>query len=163
MTPDRPSRSEEEDSKKRKMRSFGAPAAEILRLDFSKLGKPAVAQPIEDRLVEARRDVKRLIAIVHEHRASARRVGSPLDDDALGVVLRALWVESLGGDYRPLLQHDDPVAAWLRGSLFQELLEEPGNILFTTRVDDETIRYEAMESAFWRECLELLEREVAGG
>jgi hypothetical protein len=163
MTPDRPSRSEEEDSKKRKMRSFGAPAAEILRLDFSKLGKPATAQPIEDRLVEARRVVKRLIAIIREHRASARRVGSPLDDEALGLVVRALRVESLGGDYRPLLQHDDPVTAWLWDSLFQELLEEPGNILFTTRVDDEMVRYEAMEAAFWRECLELLEREVAGG
>ena len=145
------------------MRSFGAPAAEILRLDFSNLGKPAAAQPIEDRLVEARRVVKRLIVIVREHRASARRVGSPLDDEALGSVLRALWVESLGGDYRPLLQHDDPVASWLRDSLFHELLEAPGNILFTTRVDDETVRYEAIKAAFWRECLELLESQVVGG
>jgi hypothetical protein len=43
MTPERSSRGEGEDSKKRKMRSFGAPAAEILRLDFSKLGNPAAA------------------------------------------------------------------------------------------------------------------------
>lgn len=160
MNPDRPLRGEGEDSKKRRMRSFSTPAAEIMRLDFSKFGKPAAAQPIEDRLVEARRVVRRLIAIVREHRASARRVGSPLDDEALGVVLRALRVESLGGDHHPLLQHDDPVAAWLRNSLFQELLEEPSNILFTTRVDDETVRYEAMEVAFWRECLQLLEKQL---
>lgn len=160
MNPDRPSRGEGKDSKKRKLRSFGAPAAEILRLDFSKLGKPSSPQPIEDRLVEAHRIVKRLIAIVREHRASALRVGSPLDDEALGIIFRALRVESLGGDYRPLLQHEDPVAAWLRNSLFQELLEEPSNILFTTRVDDETVRYEAMEAAFWRECLQLLEKQL---
>jgi len=142
------------------MRSFGSPAAEILRLDFSKLGKPAEPQPIEDRRAEARRVVTRLEAILREHRASARRVGSPLDDETITMVIQALRIESLGGDYRPLLRHDDPIAAYLRQSLFDELLEEPSNILFTTRIDDETIRYEAMESAFWRECLDLLSKTL---
>jgi len=160
MNPDELSRGDGDGAKPRRMRSFGTPAAEIMRLDFSKLGKPAEAQPIEDRAAEARRVVKRLLAIIREHRASALRVASPLDDAALALVIRALRIESLGGDYRSLLHHDDPVTAYLRQSLFEELLEEPSNILFTTRVDDETTRYEAMESAFWRECLEVLEERV---
>ena len=162
MNPDELSRGDGDGSKPRRMKSFGTPAAEILRLDFSKLGKPVEAQPIEDRAAEARRVVKRLLAIIREHRASALRVGSPLDDAALALVIRALRIESLGGDYHPLLHHDDPVTAYLRQSLFEELLEEPSNILFTTQLDDETIRYEAMESAFWRECLETLESRVGG-
>jgi len=162
MNPDGTSRGEGEESKKRRMRSFGTPAAEIMRLDFSKLGKPASTQPIENRRVEARRVVTRLESIIRDHRASARRVGSPLTDGIVGLVIRALRIESLGGDYLAVLQHDDPVAAYLRRSLFDELLEEPSNILFTTRLDDETIRYEAMESAFWRECLEVLEERIAG-
>ena len=159
---EKPSRENNEGARPRKMRSFGSPAAEILRLDFSKLGNPAEAQPIEDRRAEARRVVTRLEAILRDHRASARRVGSPLNDETITTVIQALRIESLGGDYHPLLRHDDPIAAYLRQSLFDELLEEPSNILFTTQIDDETIRYEAMESAFWRECLKALEERTPG-
>lgn len=135
-------------------RSFLPPRVEILRLDFSRLGLPARLLPIEDREAETRRVVHHLSAIVREHRASARRIGSPLDDWALRAVFDALRVESLGGDPRALLQHPDPVAAWLRQALFEDLLEVPSNVFFTTRLDEETVRYEAMEAAFWRECLE---------
>ena len=134
-------------------RRFLPPRVEILRLDFSRRGKPLSAQAAEDRDAEIGRVVKRLLAIVREHRASARRVGSPLDREALDSVLEALRTESFGGDPRSRLHHADPVAAWLRRALFEDLLEEPSNVLFTTRIDDETIRYEAMEAAFWRECL----------
>jgi hypothetical protein len=143
-------------------RRFLPPRVEILRLDFSRRGKPAREQARDDRDGEIARVVKRLLAIVREHRASARRVGSPLGRDALRTILQALRIESFGGDPRPLLHHRDPVAAYLRESLFQELLEEPSNVLFTTRLDDETVRYEAMEAAFWRECLAELEERVAG-
>jgi hypothetical protein len=72
--------------------------------------------------------VKHLLAIVREHRASSRRIGSPLDERALRAVFDALRVESLGGDPRALLQHPDPVAAWLRQALFEDLLEVPGTL-----------------------------------
>lgn len=143
-----------------KKRCFLPPRVELLRLDFSKLGRPARLQPIADRDVESGRVVRHLLAIVREHRASARRIGSPLDEGALRAVFDALRVESLGGDPRALLQHPDPVAAWLRQALFEDLLEVPGNLFSTTRLDEETVRYEAMEAAFWRECLVELEERV---
>jgi hypothetical protein len=144
-------------------RCFLPPHAEILRLDLSKLGRPARRQPIADRDVESGRVVRHLLAIVREHRASSRRIGSPLDEGALRAVFDALRVESLGGDPRALLQHPDPVAAWLRQALFEDLLEVPSNVFFTTRLDEETVRYEAMEAAFWRECLVELEEQVEMG
>ncbi len=142
-------------------RSFLPPRIEILRLDFSLRERSPRTQSVGDRDIEVERVVKRLHTIVREHRASACRVGSPLGSTDLEMILEALRIESFGGDPRPLLQHPDPVATWLRQSLFQELLEEPSNILFTTRIDDETIRYEAMEPAFWRECLRELEESLA--
>lgn len=143
-------------------RSFLTPRVEILRLDFSKLGKPARPRAVEDRGAEIGRIVKRLLAIVREHRASARRIGSPLDTKAVETVVEALRIESLGGDPGPLLHDSDPVATWLRQALFEDLLEEPSNIFFTTVIDDETIRYEAMDAEFWRECLGGLEERLGG-
>lgn len=64
----------------REQRSFLTPRVEILRLDFSRLGRDVRPMPIEDRGDETRRVVHHLSAIVREHRASARRIGSPLDD-----------------------------------------------------------------------------------
>jgi hypothetical protein len=40
--------------------------------------------------------------------------------------------------------------------------EEPSNILFTTQVNEEVVRYEAMEVGFWRECLGELGRQLRG-
>ena len=142
-------------------RSFLPRRVEILRLDFSLREKPARTQAVSNRGGEVARVVKRLLAIVREHRSSARRVGSPIDPTALGMIVDALRIESYGGDPRPLLHHPDPVAAWLRQSLYQELLVEPSNVLFTIPIDEETIRYEAMEVEFWRECLQELEERVS--
>ena len=141
-------------------RCFLRPHAEILRLDLSKLGRPARHQPIADRDVESRRVVRHLLAIVREHRASSRRIGSPLDEGALRAVFDALRVESLGGDPRALLQHPDPVAAWLRQALFEDLLEVLGAVFFTTRLDENSIRYKALKVAFWQECLAIVEDEI---
>jgi len=38
-----------------------------------------------------------------------------------------------------------------------ELVEEPSNIFFTTKTGSETTRYDAMSTAFWIECLDLME------
>jgi hypothetical protein len=143
-----------------KRRAFLPPHVEILRLDFSRLGRPARSQPIGDRPVESGRVVKHLLAIVREHRASSRRIGSPLDERALRAVFYALRVESLGGDPRALLQHPEPVAAWLRQALFEDLLEVLGAVFFTTRLDENSIRYKALKVAFWQECLAIFEDEI---
>ena len=153
---------ESPDSLPGERRTFLPPHAWILRLDLSQLGRPIRPRAIEDRAAETARMVRRLLAIVREHRVSARRVGSPFDDTALRAVLYALRVESLGGDPQALLQDPDPVGAWLRQALFQDLLEEPSNVFFTTRIDEDTVRYEAMEAAFWRECLAELGERVLG-
>lgn len=132
----------------REERSFLTPRVEILRLDFSRLGRPASSQPIGDRAVESGRVVKHLLAIVREHRASSRRIGSPLDECALRAVFDALRVESLDGDPRELLQHPDLVAAWLRQALFEDLLEVPAMFL--------------MPDTHWRGLLRELEDRVSG-
>lgn len=104
-------------------RSFLPPRIEILRLDFSRFARSATTQVTREREAEVGRVVSRLLAIVREHRASARRVGSPLDQRDLKAVVEALRIESSGGDPRPLLHHPEPVAAWLRQALFEDLLE----------------------------------------
>lgn len=129
-------------------RSFLTPRVEILRLDFSRLGRPDRSGTIEDRAAEARRIVHHLSAIVREHRASARRIGSPLDEWALHAVFDALRVESLGGDTQSLLQLPTR-RRLLRQALFEDLLEVPGLIV--------------MPDARWRDCLRLLEERVSGG
>ncbi len=144
----------------REQRSFLTPRVEILRLDFSRLGRPARPLTIEDREAETRRGVQHLLAIVREHRASARRIGSPLDDWALRAVFDALRVESLGGDPQSLLHHPEPVAAWLRQALFEDLLEVLGAVFFTTRLDENSICYKALKVAFWQECLAIFEDEI---
>lgn len=104
-------------------RSFLPPRVEILRLDFSRFARSATTQVTREREAEVGRVVSRLLAIVREHRASARRVGSPLGQRDLKAVVEALRIESSGGDPRPLLHHPEPVATWLRQALFEDLLE----------------------------------------
>lgn len=139
---------ESPESPPREQRSFLTPRVEILRLDFLRLGRPARPLPIEDLPAEARRIVHHLSAIVREHRASARRIGSPLDEWALRAVFDALRVDSLGGNSQTLLQHPDPVAAWLRQALFEDLLEVPGMFL--------------IPDTHWRGLLRELEDRVTG-
>jgi hypothetical protein len=119
-------------------------------------------QEIEDRKGEAKRIVKRLLAIIADHHSSADHIGVALDQALLLQVVSALEAETRNGDPAPLLRHEDEVRAYLMQALYEELLEEPSNILFTTQVNPDVIRYEAMEVGFWRECLAELRRQLAG-
>ncbi len=123
---------------------------------------PKAAQEIEDRKGEAKRITKRLLAIIADHHSSADHIGVALDQQMLLKVVAALEAEARNEDPRPLLQDDDPVSAYLMGALYEELLEEPSNILFTTQVNPDTIRYEAMEVKFWQECLAELRQQLEG-
>ena len=51
----------------------------------------------------------------------------------------------------------DEIHAYCLDRLFEELVEEPSNILFTTKTGPDTMRYDAMNAEFWIECLDLME------
>ncbi len=119
-------------------------------------------QEIEDRKGEAKRIVKRLLAIIADHHSSADHIGMALDQVLLLKVISALEAETHDEDPTPLLHDDDEVLAYLMRALYEELLEEPSNILFTTQVNPDTVRYEAMEVGFWRECLAELKWQLGG-
>ncbi len=123
---------------------------------------PKAPQEIEDRKGEAKRIVKRLLAIIADHHSSADCIGVALDQALLLQVVSALEAETRDEDPTPLLQHEDEVRAYLMQALYDELLEEPSNILFTTQVSEDVVRYEAMEGKFWRECLAELGRQLRG-
>jgi hypothetical protein len=123
---------------------------------------PKAPQEIEDRKGEAKRIVKRLLAIIADHHSSADCIGVALDPGLLLQVVAALEAETRNEDPSPLLRHEDEVRAYLMRALYEELLEEPSNILFTTQVNEDVVRYEAMEAGFWRECLGELGRQLRG-
>ena len=56
-----------------------------------------------------------------------------------------------------VLWHCDEIHGYCLNRLFDELVEEPSNILFTTKTGPDTIRYDAMNASFWIECLDLME------
>ena len=117
-------------------------------------------QEIEDRKGETRRIVKRLLAIIEEHRTAALRMNFFFDADALDVVLRALEAETRGEDPSPTLSDSDEIRSYLFASLYEDLLAEPSNILFTTHIAKDVVRYEAMEAAFWKECVAGLRQKL---
>jgi hypothetical protein len=117
-------------------------------------------QDIEDRKGEARRIVKRLLGIIEEHRVSALRMGFTLDAPAIDSVIRALEAETRNEDPVAILADGDEVRRYVLTSLYEDLLAEPSNILFTTHVAKDVVRYEAMEVDFWKECVAALRREL---
>lgn len=116
-------------------------------------------QEIEDRKGETARVLKRLFAIIEDHRGSALRMEVKLEE-LLEVVIRALEAEIRRDDPEPILDQGDPLRSYLVTALYEELLAEPSNILFTTRVNEDTVRYEAMEAAFWAECVAALRAKI---
>lgn len=118
------------------------------------LGPVKAPQDIEDRKGELRRIVKRLLAIIEDHRISALRLGVTLDAAAIDAVLRALEAETRRQDPAPILRDGaDEIRTYVFTSLYEDLLAEPSNILHATHVAEGVVRYEAMEAAFWQECV----------
>lgn len=111
---------------------------------------------IADRAGETRRVVKRLLAIIDDHRIAAERLGVALDGSLLEAVIGALEAEVRREDPKPWLQPFDEVRSYVATALYEELLEEPSNILFTTQVSPDVVRYEAMEGEFWAGCVAAL-------
>jgi hypothetical protein len=115
-------------------------------------------QEIDDRKGESKRVVKRLAAIVEEHRLSAIPLGIVFTGEDLRSVINALRDHARGGSGAPVPGARDEIHGHVLNRLFEELVEEPSNILFTTVTGPDTTRYESMDPAFWTECLALMEK-----
>ena len=118
---------------------------------------PEVEQEIQDRKGEAKRVVKRLTTIFEDHKDAAIPLKIKLSSQDLRLVLKALRDHAKGGSGSPVSGSRDEIHGYCLNRLFDELVEEPSNILYTTRTGPDTMRYDAMNASFWIECLDLME------
>lgn len=118
---------------------------------------PEIKQDIGDRKAEAKRIVKRLAAIVEDHRQAAIPLDIELGAKDISSVIEALREHARGGKGTPVPGARDEIHGYCLNRLFDELVEEPSNILFTTKTGPDTVRYDAMNGAFWMECLDYME------
>ncbi len=118
---------------------------------------PETQQEIDDRKGEAQRIVNRLGAIVEEHRQAAARLEVELGAEDVRSVIGALRDHAHNRPGTPVAGARDEIHGYCLDRLFDELVEEPSNILFTTETGPDTTRYDAMNGEFWTECLDLLE------
>lgn len=118
---------------------------------------PEIEQEIGDRKGEDKRIVKRLAAIVEDHRQSALPLKIELGANDIGSVINALREHAQGSPGNPVSGARDEIHGYCLNRLFDELVEEPSNILFTTNTVPDTVRYDAMNATLWMECLDLME------
>ena len=118
---------------------------------------PEVEQEIEDRKGEAKRVVKRLASIFEDHKNAAIPLKIKLSSRDLHLVINALREHAKGGSGSPVSGSRDEIHGYCLNRLFDELVEEPSNILFTTKTGPDTMRYDSMNASFWIECLDLME------
>ena len=76
------------------------------------------------------------------------------------IVIAALRDHANGGLGTLKLNDYDEIESHCLNRLFEELVEEPSNILYVTPTSPSTTRYNSMDPSFWIECLDLLEREI---
>lgn len=117
-------------------------------------------QEIADRKAEAKRVVRRLSNIVVEHHGASLELGVSLGESEIRKVTTALRDHARGGTEGLALDGCDEILSHCLTRLFEELVEEPSNILYVTPTSPDTIRYDAMDSSFWIECLDLLEQNI---
>lgn len=114
----------------------------------------------QERQLEISRIIPRLVALIDEHRRAAASMNIILSQQDMQCVIEALKEHARNGHPQPASTARDEVHAYVLHRLFEELSEEPSNILFTTKTSPDTVRYDAMESAFWMECLNELEKRL---
>ena len=127
--------------------------------DFGSESPPPVEskQEMDDPAAEAMRIVKRLAGIVEDHRNAATALNIELTAEDLKSVISALKEHAKGKPGLPVPNSRDEIHGYCLNRLFEELVEEPSNILFTTQKGTNSVRYDAMNASFWVECLDLLE------
>lgn len=118
---------------------------------------PEKKQEIGNRKAESKRIVKRLAAIIEDHRQAAVHLDLELGAEDIALVIGALREHAQGNPGTPVPGARDEIHGYCLNRLFDELVEEPSNILFTTKTGPDTIRYDAMNAEFWLECLNLME------
>jgi len=111
---------------------------------------------VKNQPAELRRVVKRLRTLFAPHFESAGRMGITLGPDDLRAVIDGLLAEADGLNPASHLACPEELRQYLRFAMFDELVGEPSNILYTTQVNSETVRYEAMPADFWKQCLSAL-------
>ena len=114
-------------------------------------------QEMDDPAGEARRVAKRLAAIVEDHRQAAKPLKIELSSTDIKLVIGSLKQHARGAKGLPVPGARDEIHGYCLNRLFEELVEEPSNILFTTKKGPDVVRYDAMNASFWIECLELFE------
>ena len=127
--------------------------------DFGQHTPPPVEaeQIMADPVSEMKNIVKRLMVIFGDHRQAAIPLNIKLNSADLQCVINALRNHAKGGQGLPVEGARDEVHGHCLNRLFEELVEEPSNILFTTKKGPDSIRYDAMNAAFWIECLDHME------
>lgn len=133
----------------------------LFSIDREEPKVPEIEGGIVDRKAEARRVVRRLSNVVVEHHEASLALGVSLGVSEIQIVIAALRDHAQGGMGKPVLDGCDEILSHCLTRLYEELVEEPSNILYATPTSPDTIRYDAMEPSFWIECLDLLEQNIA--
>jgi len=117
-----------------------------------------IQENMEDRKLETRRVVKRLSAIVLEHYEACLSLNVTLGASEIRTVTAALRDHAKGGSGELAFKDCDEILSHCLTRLYEELVEEPSNILYTSVTGSGSIRYDAMDPIFWIECLDLFEK-----
>jgi len=110
-------------------------------------------QIIENKPEEIRNVLSRIEAIITDHKEAAKHLKVNLGPNELKIVMEALIDHAKGGTGSIQDSTQDEVHSYCPTRLFEELVEEPSNILYATRTGADSLRYDAMQPAFWIECL----------
>ncbi len=86
-------------------------------------------------------------------------LGIQFTAEDIRAVIACLRDHAKGGPGLPIQGTRDEIHTHVLTRLFEELVEEPSNILFTTITGPESTRYDAMSPSFWLECLDLMEAD----
>ena len=121
---------------------------------------PSVKPGIENRKAEAKKVIKRISGIILEHREASLQLDVELNWEELSIVIAALRDHASGGQGTLKLTDYDEIESQCLNRLFEELVEEPCNILYVTPTSPSSTRYNSMDPSSWIECLDLLEREI---
>lgn len=118
---------------------------------------------VENATAEVRRVVKRLKVNLIPHLEGATRMGVIPGPDDIYAVIQALLAEADGLNPVPHLECPDEIRRYFRRTMFDELVGEPSNVLYTTQINPDVVRYEAMPADFWKKCLKTLLSELDQG
>lgn len=137
-----------------------APAKNQLSQAVSENGVEEADLVIENRPQECGRIVQRLMEMIDRQVASLAKSGFAMGWAEMERVLLALEAEVEGEEVNIHLDGGDEISAYVRRSLFDELVSEPSNIFYTTQVDGKSMRYRALPKEFWKECLQVLRQRL---